>query len=175
VNTVKKARKDYPGTGIEKGDTYYWWKFRYGGKVRSKKFPRASQLTQSDKLSRLYGAQEEVEDALGSGDLETIKCACEYAASEIRHVAEEYQESADNIRDSFTDSPTADECEEKSEAAGSVADELESLDFEIGDEPDEDDKETWDGADSYEEAETEWHRRAEDAVGEVETISWDFV
>jgi hypothetical protein len=57
----------------------------------------------------------------------------------------------------------------------SVADELKSLDLEIGDEPDVDDKDTWNGSDSYEEAETEWHRIAEDAVGEVETISWDFV
>ena len=31
VHFVKKARKDYPSTGIQKGDSYYWWQFRYGG------------------------------------------------------------------------------------------------------------------------------------------------
>ena len=27
---VKKARKNIPGTSIKTGDSYYWWKFRFG-------------------------------------------------------------------------------------------------------------------------------------------------
>jgi hypothetical protein len=45
---VKKARKAIPGTDIKKGDSYYWWKFRFGGKRTSKTAPKASQLTQSE-------------------------------------------------------------------------------------------------------------------------------
>jgi hypothetical protein len=57
VNFVKKARKAIPSSGIKVGDSYYWWKFRYGGKFVSKERPRQSQLTQS-KLSGVYAAEE---------------------------------------------------------------------------------------------------------------------
>ncbi len=50
---VKKARKDNPAAGIKAGDSYYWWKFRRGGKHYSKTAPRPSQLTQSEYLRRL--------------------------------------------------------------------------------------------------------------------------
>ena len=59
-----KAAKDYPDHGIKKGEMYFHWKFRYGGKHRSKVRPRSSQLTQSDFLSQMYGIQEEIEDAI---------------------------------------------------------------------------------------------------------------
>ena len=61
VYFVKKARKDYP-VGIKKGDSYYWWKFRYGGIHRSKTRPRPSQLTQSEFLSTIYAIIEEIQD-----------------------------------------------------------------------------------------------------------------
>jgi hypothetical protein len=53
------------------------------------------------------------------------------AASAVRDVAEEYRESADTIRESFSESPTADECEEKAEALEAYADELESISVDI--------------------------------------------
>ncbi len=45
VTHVKKARKDNPV--CKAGESYYWWKFRYGGKRYSLTRPRPSQLTQS--------------------------------------------------------------------------------------------------------------------------------
>jgi len=56
-----KARKDYPNDGIKKGDTYFKWSIRTGRRgitYRNLKRPRASQLTGSDKKSRLYSAAE---------------------------------------------------------------------------------------------------------------------
>ena len=60
VHHVKKARKD--NRAVKKGESYYWWKFAYSSKRYSKTYPKASQLTQSDKLSRYYEAQETVDD-----------------------------------------------------------------------------------------------------------------
>ena len=53
VYTVNAARKDYPDDGISKGDTYYYWKFNYGSKVKSKTYPKRSQLTRSHLKVRL--------------------------------------------------------------------------------------------------------------------------
>lgn len=136
------ARKDYPEHGIKKGTTYYWWKFRHGGKRYSATRPRASQLTQSDKLSRVYAADEALQDAIGAASSpEDLVSALNDAAEVAREVAEEYTESADNIEQSFSSSPTADDCREKAGELEGWADELEeavsqieSLDEDDGDE-----------------------------------------
>jgi len=58
ANFVKAAAKDYPEQGIKKGDSYYWWKFRHGGKRYSKTMPKQSQLTQSEFLSGVWSVEE---------------------------------------------------------------------------------------------------------------------
>lgn len=141
VNFVKSARKENPVAQV--GESYYWWKNRHGPKKFSKTYPRASQLTGSDKLARAYGAQESVEDAFqrfnNDHDQEALVEAINDAAEQVREVAEEYQESCDNIREAFSESSTADECEEKAEALNSYADELEQMasDVENFDKPEE--------------------------------------
>jgi hypothetical protein len=138
VNSVKKARKsagkcDKCGKDIKKGDPYKWWKFRYGGKhKRCAKcpYPRASELTQSDKLSRLYGAGENIQDAIsafeGDYDVESLRSTLEEAANDVREVGEEYQESASNMEEYFQGSSQVDELNEKGENCESKADEIES-------------------------------------------------
>lgn len=134
------------GVTIKKGEAYYWWAFRYGGKhIRCRLHsPRQSDLTSSDKLSRAYAASEGVEDAvsalrqavvpvtvgLTSDDpgtdpvpgvealyqaVEDLKGSLEEQASEAEDIASEYNESADNIEQTFSSSSTADECREKAE------------------------------------------------------------
>jgi len=46
VHFVKHARKD--NDLVKKGESYYWWKFRFTGKCMSKTPPRKSQLTESE-------------------------------------------------------------------------------------------------------------------------------
>ena len=123
VHHVKKARKDNPA--VKKGEPYYWWKFAYSPKRFSKTRPRASQLTQSDKLSRYYEAQETIDDLDAQGDITEIIETLQEVAEEVRQIGEEYQESADNIRDYFEESSTADECEEKVGYCESTADSIE--------------------------------------------------
>lgn len=90
----QKAAKDYPSHGIMKGDTYYKWSFRYGGSYKSKTYPRSSQLTQS-KYSAVYGALEGLMDTCEdkTATIQDIVDNIESAASEIRDVAEEYNEA----------------------------------------------------------------------------------
>ena len=141
INTVKKARKDQGtcsgcGKEIKRGDSYTWIKFRYGGKTKKcgSCIFKASDMTSSDKLSRIYAAQENaveaIEDLDVSDNIEDISSVLEELASEVREVAQEYQESADNIRESFTESSTADECEEKAQVIEDWADECEDPGFE---------------------------------------------
>jgi hypothetical protein len=163
---IKNSRKSpgdcgHCGTVIRKGQGYYWWKFRYGGKhIRCANHPpRQSDLTASDKLSRAYAASETVEElvtalrdavtpvtaALTSNDpnpgpvpgVETLFQAVgdmqgglEEAASEAEEVASEYNESADNIEQTFSSSPTADECRERAESLESWAGTLQSVSIE---------------------------------------------
>lgn len=178
INQVKKARKDQGACGkcgveIRKGDAYKWIKFRYGGRRlrcmnRGCMF-RPSDLTSSDKLSRVYGAQEALEDALKGWDRKTLdhlSGAVEGCADDLREVASEYEESADSIRDSFPDSSTADECEEKAQGLEVWADEIEGAFEEI-------DSFTWDDVEDgqyYSEAREEW---ADVVVEEMEDIISD--
>jgi len=126
---------------IRKRDPYYWWKFRYGGKhIRCIEHrPRQSDLTSSDKLSTLYAAQEGLEDSiaaarkkLGQAQVARYELAeaayteafkavlelkgdAESCKDEAQTVADEYNESADNIEQTFSSSPTADLCRENAE------------------------------------------------------------
>jgi len=90
----QKAAKDYPEIGVKKGETYYKWKFRYGGARKSKTHPRPSQLTQS-KYGTVYGALESLQDTCGdeTAVIQDIVDAVSVAAGEIREVAEEYNEA----------------------------------------------------------------------------------
>jgi hypothetical protein len=125
VTHVKRARKDYPNHGIKKGDSYYWWKFRYGRKYMSKTFPKASQLTRSEYLSRAYELHEEIQEYNGDRDLQEI-------ADEVRELGEEQYDKVSNMPDSLQDSETAQLLEQRAESCEDFATEIESA---AGDKP----------------------------------------
>lgn len=90
---------------------------------------RPSELTTSDKLAVIYGAQEEFEDlrAAGFGEPEDMASAMEAAAEQIREAAEGYRESASNIEDGFGHSTyQSDELNEKADSLETWADDIES-------------------------------------------------
>lgn len=95
VNHVKKARKTWRGTGIKKGDEYYWWKFAFGPVCRSKTPPRRAQLTRSDFLSQLYDIQDGMEDRFI--DPETFEEDRDGLVEELQGMQEECQERLDNM------------------------------------------------------------------------------
>lgn len=144
VTYVKSARKDNPVAKV--GEPYYWWKFQRGPKNYSKTRPLPSQLTSSDKLSRLYAAVELItelpcvnpDDVVLTKELVTdaqssASDAMDAAISDATEVADEYRESAESIRENFSESPTADECEEKADSIESWCDELGDLKNQVDD------------------------------------------
>lgn len=140
VNRVKSARKEWNcgrcGILIEKGQPYTWAKTRYGPKmVRCPDHHfRPSELVSSDKLQRIFGAQEQAQDAIGAfrlhvalvnadedGDnieavyqgLQDLADEFDGAAGEAEEVGNDYQESADNLDEYFPGSEQVDEITEK--------------------------------------------------------------
>lgn len=94
------------GRTIEKGERYRWWKFRYGGRrVRCMDCKiRRSDHTSSDKLGRLYDAQDNLEETVfelrsKTGDLSSaadlLAEALDDAYSEAEEVAGEYEGALD--------------------------------------------------------------------------------
>jgi hypothetical protein len=155
---------------IKAGDAYRWWKFRFGGKrircMKARCAPRPSDLTQS-KMSSVYAAQENVDDVLmdwDTIDLDDVRGPLEELIDEVETIGEEYQEAADNQRDTFPDSPTADENEERAQQLEEWKDQLEdakdSLEEFEGDKNDDDEPKDEDEASA-------WRDGIMDAVGSV--------
>src|SRR5581483_2308017 len=90
---VDESACGIPG-GIKVGDSYYWWKFRYGGKRYSKTPPKLSQLTNSPFLSQLYAIQESIEQLEANDSLES---AVSSIADDLRNLASECQDSLNNM------------------------------------------------------------------------------
>lgn len=144
VHHVMKARKDNPV--VKKGEPYYWWKFRYGGKLYSATPPRSSQLTQSEFLGGMYAALEALEDfSLSieaqkawesnphdpSGWKEELASAIDEAAEEIRRLGEECADRRESMPEQLQDAPTGEMLGERAEMTESMADELESTKDEV--------------------------------------------
>lgn len=131
---MKKAAKDYPESDIKKGDTYYHWKFKHGPKVRSKTYPKPSQLTRSEFYSTLLDIQDAIAN-IHAEDAEDLKSQVEDIASQLRELGESCQEKHDNMPDSLQDSETGELLTSRAEAMESAAEELDSID--LDDIPDE--------------------------------------
>ncbi len=97
VNFVKKARKDNPV--CKAGESYYWWKFRFGGKHFALKPPRASQLTQSEFLGIVYTAKESMEDFTLGDETKTIEDAKSDFESAIEEWVSEIQSAGEVAQD----------------------------------------------------------------------------
>lgn len=114
---------------INVGESYYWWKFRYGSKIFSKFAPKPSQLTQNPFYSTLYDIQDEI-DCLSPDDsivdnLETIK-------SSIEELRDEQQEKMDNMPESLQGNcDSYNILEERHDALDEWYSELDSIDVEV--------------------------------------------
>lgn len=165
LHFVKKARKTIRGAGIKKGESYYWWKFRHGGKRVSKTKPRRSALTQSEFYGVMYDAEDDVAAAIeafqGGGDVADLACAINEAASSVSEQADECDDKASNLESAFPNGcPSLELLQNRAEQARSISDELESAAGQIeGSEP--------------EEGETDEDWRS-GIVSEAEGVNWDY-
>jgi hypothetical protein len=128
VHKVEKARRDYPDHGIKKGEPYYWWAFRFGGKHMSKEPPRRSQTTQS----AFYGTLWDIEDDLSALPADDgLKDALDDIASRLRELGEECQSSLDNMPEGLQQGDTGQLLQERIDGCESAADELENIDCDV--------------------------------------------
>lgn len=128
VNFVKKARKDYPEHEIKKGESYYWWKFRFGGKYFSKIPPKREQLTQSGYFKSLYAIEDSI-SKLDSETLDTIEDLISGIISDVETLRDECQEKLDNMPECFRDSSTSGQLlQERVENLDNFRSELEGID-----------------------------------------------
>lgn len=131
---VKKARKAVPKSvcgidgGIKVGQSYYWWKFRRGGKHYSLSPPRRSQLTQSAFYGSIYDLEDDVIGmAIADEALESVRDEVVSALEEMRDGC---QENLDNLPQQLQESSILNERIENLESAIS---EFEQLEFDPDD------------------------------------------
>lgn len=135
LHFVKKARKSYPGTGIKKGDSYYWWQFAFRERQVSKVKPRRSQLTQSEYLGTMYDHEDAFNAIDRTQDPSDIAGELRSMAEEIRSFGEEQQGKYDNMPDGLQQGETgqlletrAQECEAIADSLDEAADALDGID-----------------------------------------------
>jgi hypothetical protein len=177
INKVKRARKAIPSAGIEVGQPYYWWKFRFGGKHVSKTYPKPSQLTQSEFLSTIYDINERIDNIDADNAAEEVPAIID----ELDSLASEQEDKLSNMPDSLQQSPTGELLQNRADAVNDMKSELEDVDLDVfeneveepvepdveePDEPDradfEDDAEYDTALEAYNTAHEAWQQAADD-------------
>lgn len=126
ANFVKKARKDNPV--CKKGESYYWWKFRYGGKHYSLTQPKTSQLTQSEFLSQIYDVDERIQ----SMGIETnFESEVSEIIDELNSLRDETEEKLYNMPEQLQDAPTGELLQNRVDEVQQMIDDLECIDTEV--------------------------------------------
>ena len=138
VTHVKSARKDNPV--CKKGESYYWWKFRYGGKRYSLTYPKGSQLTQSTYYGTVRALSETLEEQ-NIQDNDELISARDDIQSELETLRDECQDSLDNMPESLQYSPTGELLQERIDACEEAVGEVENVEEFDEDEPDRSDSE----------------------------------
>jgi len=171
VNHVKKARKDYPNFGIKKGDSYYYWSFRFGPTIKSKNRPKPSQLTRSEFLSQIYEITECIDD-LTINDIgeEGAEDLISDFVSEIESLQDETQGKLDNMPYQLQDADVGQMLQERIENLDDMISSLESIDSDVDPELDEGDFDEEIEGRTYEEAIEEEKQRI---LGEIKEVSYE--
>jgi hypothetical protein len=150
VNQVKKAYKDvltYEGKQklsrketltdndfiVKKGESYYWWSFRFGGKHYSKTYPKRSQLTQSDFLSQLYDLEDRISES-SAGTKDDFDSLKEEFVDEIENLSSECEDKLNNMPEQLQSSSSGETLQERIDALQSWSSDIESIECEDYDE-----------------------------------------
>jgi hypothetical protein len=121
VTHVKSARKANSVAAV--GESYYWWKFRYGGKRYSATYPRPGQLTQSAFYGPVYDLVDQVNNATieNVDDFESFR---DEISSAVQDICDECQGSLDNMPESLQESPTGELLQNRVNACESAISEI---------------------------------------------------
>ena len=134
VHEVKKARKTFKSVDdveIKKGDTYYWWKFRYGPIIKSFMYPDRRQLTRSSYLISMYDIEDEISSIVAD---ESISDQIQEIISNLECLRDEQQESLDNMPEHLQDSSSSGQMlQERIDSLENTISEFENIDIEVDD------------------------------------------
>lgn len=140
------AAKDYPQSGIKKGDTYYYTKIKQqrGGIVKRSLTPfKRSELTTSDFLSQVYDIEDSLAACTAPDEFGEI-------AEQLRALGQEQRDKFDNMPEGLQYGDTGQMLEQRADGCEAAADEIETAQSEFESEwPDEPTEDEWD-RDSYE-------------------------
>lgn len=136
--TVPKDKSDK--IFIAKGESYWWWAFKNGGKHLSKTQPKQSQLTQSNYLGQLYTIQESM-DEIECTDPSDIESIVDGFKSDLENLRDETQGSLDNMPEGLQQGDTGQLLQERIDACENAISEFESIEFEY-EEPEDSDLKT---------------------------------
>lgn len=196
LNTGKATKRPQPkcnkcGEVIEPGTRRWEWSFRYGGTYTRHEncgAPRPSELTQG-MVGGLYAAQEAIEDAVGLPCAEDsveafdawkadVSQALSDAAEVARDLAGEYEAAAEPFGGEGENGERAESCNSWADALEDAASNVDSIEVDLSDVPDEsedDESEDDDSEDdgSEESREEKMSEAIENARGEVESAADD--
>lgn len=165
-NFVKKARKDVPNSDIKAGESYYWWKFKRGGKYVSRTPPRRSQLTRSSFLGQIYDIEDQIRALTADSGLPD---EIANIAQALRDLGSECEDSKNNMPDHLQEGDTGQLLDSRKEGCETAADELDAIETDytpsddVDDEADEDEQQQ----DAEDEEQEHWDRVLE----EVQAVS----
>lgn len=114
---------------VEAGQTYYWWKFRYGGKVISTTYPKPSQLTQSEFLQKVYGFNERIQEAEALENLEELESLRDEIIQEAEELRDEQEEKRNNMPEHLQDVGSGEILQNRYDSLDEFINSLELLDF----------------------------------------------
>jgi hypothetical protein len=122
---VKKAAKKNPVA--KKGEPYYWWAFRFGGKHYRKTPPRRSQLTQSAFLSSLYELEDDMAAATPT-NVSDLQMAIEDWILTLETMRDDCQGSLDNMPEGLQQGDTGQRLQDRIDSCDSWISEMECAD-----------------------------------------------
>lgn len=123
---------------VAKGETYYWWKFRYSGKYISKTYPTPSQLTQNAYKLFAIDINERITNSRGNvSSPDEFESYVDDIKSEIESQRDELQEKLDNMPEGLRESSSSGEIlQERIDNLENAISEIEGIDLSY-DDPDE--------------------------------------
>lgn len=162
---------------IKKGQTYYSWQLYRSSKQYSLTYPRPQQLTSSSFMISVYDIQDELEamDSSNFGEVSDLKDAVDNIVEQIRDLQSTTQDSLDNMPESLQNAPTGELLQERIDALENWASELEGIDLEDFEEP-EDTEDDWEDLDEEEQAQRRYEKVDEwatDKLNEIQGIYYE--
>jgi hypothetical protein len=140
LHFVKKSRKRYKqgATVINKGESYFWWKFKNSPRYISKEKPKRSRLTRSAYLATAWDIEDDILTSF-----ETLSEAVshfEEIKERIEQLRDEQQDKLNSMPENLRESPSAQTLQERYDHLEEIVRNLDGIDTTIADGNEEDEE-----------------------------------